>query len=146
MTGTHPGYEEDYSAWLAERAALLRRGQWGESDVEQTAEELEGMGKGERRAIEGDLRIVIVHLLKWRHQPSLPSPSRLQPIDNARDEIERRLADCPSLRPRLDEMVRARYANARKNAMRETGLPMETSPQTCPFGADELLDERYLPE
>ena len=138
-------YEQDLYAWLTSNADLLRQGRLSEIDAEHIAEELEDMGKSERRAIESYLGVLILHLLKWRYQPSLRGPSWQQSIDNARDAIERRLQDSPSLRPRLGELIAARYANVRKNAMRETGLPIETFPPACPFAIAQLLDEAFWP-
>jgi len=139
-------YEQDLYAWLTGNAQLLRQGRLSEIDAEHIAEELEDMGKSERRAIESYLRVLILHLLKWHYQPSLRGPSWQQSIDNARDEIERRLQDSPSLRPRLSELIAARYGNVRKNAMRETGLPLQTFSETCPFSIAQLLDEEFWPE
>jgi hypothetical protein len=139
-------YDEDYYAWLEANAALLRAGRLSEVDVQHIAEELEDMGKGERRAIEGYLKVLILHLLKWRFQPMRRSVSWQQSIDNARDEIQRRLDDSPSLHPRLEELVAARYPVVRRNAMRETGLPIATFPDPCPFSAEELLDEAFWPD
>jgi hypothetical protein len=42
-------------------------------------------------------------------------------------------------------MIATRYPNVRKNAMRETGLPIETFPATCPFDIVQLLDEAFWP-
>ncbi len=138
-------YEQDLYAWLTGNAQLLRQGRLSEIDAEHIAEELEDMGKSERRAIESYLRVLILHLLKWQYQPSLRGPSWQQSVDNARDEIERRLQDSPSLRPRLSELIAVRYGNVRKNAMRETGLPLQTFPETCPFSIAQLLDEEFWP-
>lgn len=145
LTTPPVSYEQDFYGWLTSNAELLRQGHLTEIDAQHIAEELEDMGKSERRAIEGYLRVLILHLLKWQHQPSLRGPSWQQSIDNARDEIERRLLDSPSLRPRLDELIAARYANVRKNAMRETGLPLNAFPETCPFSIAQLLDEDFWP-
>ena len=142
---THPHYEQDLFAWLTANAELLRQGRLHEIDAVQIAEELEDMGKSESRAIESYLAVLILHLLKWQYQPSLRGPSWQQSIDNARDAIDRRLQDSPSLRPRLDAMIATRYPNVRKNAMRETGLPIETFPATCPFDIVQLLDEAFWP-
>ena len=138
-------YDQDLYAWLTSNAELLRQGRLTEIDAEHIAEELEDMSKSERRAIERYLRVLILHLLKWQYQPSLRSPSWQQSIDNARDEIERRLQDSPSLRPRLGELIAARYGNVRRNAMRETGLPIPTFPESCPFSIVQLLDEEFWP-
>lgn len=139
-------YDADYHAWLTANAALLRAGRLSDIDAVQIAEELEDMGKSERRAIESWLKVLILHLLKWRLQPMRRGVSWQQSIDSARDEISRRLQDSPSLKPRLDEMIAARYPAVRRMAMRETGLPLETFPESCPFAVDELLDEDFWPE
>ncbi len=139
-------YDRDYYAWLTANAALLRGGRLSEIDAAQIAEELEDMGKSERRAIESWLKVLVLHLLKWRLQPMRRGVSWQQSIDNARDEIAQRLQDSPSLRSKLDEMIVARYPTIRRFAMRETGLPLDTFPETCPFDKDELLDQDYWPE
>jgi hypothetical protein len=145
VTTPPPDYDQDLYAWLTANAELLRQGRLTEIDALHIAEELEDMSKSERRALESYLRALILHLLKWQYQPSLRSPSCQQSIDNARDEIERRLQDSPSLNPRIGELIAARYDNVRKNAMRETGLPLGTFPQTCPFAIADLLDPDFWP-
>ena len=139
-------YDVDYYAWLTANAALLRAGRLSDIDAVQIAEELDDMGKSERRAIESWLKVLILHLLKWRLQPMRRGVSWQQSIDNARDEIDRRLQDSPSLRPRLAEMIEARYPAVRRMAMRETGLPLETFPEECPFAIDDLLDQEFWPD
>ena len=139
-------YDVDYYAWLTANAALLRTGRLSDIDAAQIAEELDDMGKSERRVIESWLKVLILHLLKWRLQPMRRGASWQQSIDNARDEIDRRLQDSPSLRPRLDEMIAARYPAVRRMAMRETGLPLGTFPEICPFPTDDLLDQEFWPD
>lgn len=139
-------YDSDYYAWLNANAALLRAGRLSEIDVDQIAEELEDMGKSERRAIESWLKVLVLHLLKWQLQPMRRGVSWQQSIDNARDEIDRRLQDSPSLKPRLDEMIAARYPAIRRMAMRETGLPLDRFSDSCPFSVQDLLDQDYWPD
>ncbi len=139
-------YDVDYYAWLTANAGLLRAGRLSDIDAAQVAEELDDMGKSERRAIESWLKVLILHLMKWRLQPMRRGVSWQQSIDNARDEIDRRLQDSPSLRPRLDEMIEARYPAVRRMAMREIGLPLDTFPESCPFGIDDLLDQEFWPD
>jgi hypothetical protein len=134
-------YEQDYYAWLMESAELLREGRLDAVDVAQLAEELEDMGRSERRAVESYLKVLIVHLLKWHYQPERRGASWELSVTNARDGIARRLQDSPSLRARLPEMVRARYPNARRHTALETGLPIEVLPEHCPFSLNELLEE-----
>ena len=56
-------YDKDFYAWLFETTALLRQGRFAEVDVAHIVEELEDMGKRERRAVENYIRNVVLHLL-----------------------------------------------------------------------------------
>jgi hypothetical protein len=139
-------YEQDYYAWLTENAELVREGRMDVVDLTHLAEELEDMGRSERRAIESYVKVLIVHLLKWQHQPERRGASWELSITNARDAITRRLQDSPSLRPKLPEMIAARYPNARHHTALETGIPLVDLPDNCPFTVEQLLDQRYWGE
>lgn len=136
-------YDHDYYAWLMENAELLREGRLDQLDRAHLAEELEDMGKSERRAIESYLKVLIVHLLKWQHQPERRGTSWELSIANARDAIQRRLSDSPSLRVQLPDLVEMRYANARRHAALETGLPLTRFAAVCPFSIEQLLDDDF---
>jgi hypothetical protein len=138
-------YERDYYEWLMATAEGLRGGRLAEVDLEQVAEELEDMGRSERRALASHLAVLMHHLLKWQHQPQARSSSWSGSIRNARDNIHHLLRDSPSLVRFLDAMVRDRYPTARLNAAEETGLPPERLPDTCPYTRDELLDRDFWP-
>lgn len=99
-------YDGDFYAWALQTAQHLRSGELDQVDLAQVAEEIEDMGKSDRRALESHLKILMLHLLKWRHQPSHRGVSWRLSIANARDEIAAILRDSPSLRPRLDASSR----------------------------------------
>ncbi|MBF0393862.1 MAG: DUF29 domain-containing protein, partial [Alphaproteobacteria bacterium] len=63
-------YERDFFAWANEQAALLRAGNLSVADIEHIAEEIESMGRTERREMVSRLTVLLLHLLKWRYQPS----------------------------------------------------------------------------
>ena len=96
-------YDQDFFAWITHNVQLLRSGRLSEVDAEHVAEELERMGKRDLRQLRSRLQVLIMHLLKWEHQPDKRGPSGLRSIDHQRDEIEALLLDSPSLRPRLAE-------------------------------------------
>ncbi len=104
------------------------------------------MGRSERHALASHLKVLITHLLKWLYQPAFRGVSWQLSIDNSRDEIDQLLEESPSLRTKLEPLISARYRAARKRAAMETGLPLETFPESCPFSIDQLLDESYWPE
>ena len=137
----NPDYDEDWYAWAEKNAELLRQGRLSEIDAHHIAEELEDMGRSERHALAGHLKVLIIHLLKWRYQPAFRGVSWQLSVDNARDEIDQLLADSPS----LDDIVSTRYRAARKRASVETGLALDIFPETCPFSIKQLIDESYWP-
>jgi hypothetical protein len=62
-------YDSDPYAWSLEQAGLLRAGRFGEIDVENIADEILDEANTEYRVLEIALRILLVHMLKWDHQP-----------------------------------------------------------------------------
>lgn len=139
-------YDEDFYAWSMMTAALLRQRRFAEIDIAHLAEELEDMGKRERRALESHIRNVTLHLLKWRYQPKKRRASWRQSIRNGRIEIQKLLRDSPSLAGYVPRMLEDEYSAARADAIDETGLSEETFPTHCPFTAEQVLDSRFWPD
>ena len=50
------------------------------------------------------------------------------------------------LRPFVAETLSEAYAEAREDALEETGLPEADFPAECPFNPDEVLSRSFLPE
>jgi uncharacterized protein DUF29 len=142
---TDTGYEQDFYAWLMTQAAHLRAKQWDALDLDHLLEEIESLGNEQRHAIESHLRVLLLHLLKWTSQPRRARSWR-HSINNARAEIEARLRRNPSLRRELPAYLDWAYAKARRAAADETGLPLATFPEPCPWSLDQLQDENFLPE
>ena len=63
-------YEQDFYGWTQEQARLLREGRFAELDVANVIEEIETLGRSERRELVSRLRVLLLHLLKWQHQPA----------------------------------------------------------------------------
>lgn len=138
-------YETDFYQWTQQQAALLRQGALSALDVENLIEEIESMGKRDRRAIGSYLRNVIMHLLKWRYQPQRRGTSWQSSINSGRDEIDVLLIESPSLNPQLSTLIHDEYRRARKQACLETGLPLTTFPDECPFTVEQITGD-YWPE
>jgi hypothetical protein len=138
-------YEEDFVAWTQEQAALLRAEQWTALDIANLAEELESLGKSEHRELEHRLDVLLLHLLKWRYQPSgrQTGHSWRATIREQRRQLTRLLRDSPSLRLRVPTLLLESYANARLDASDETGVPLETFPVTCPWTVAQVLHEHF---
>jgi hypothetical protein len=139
-------YDRDFHAWAYQQAALLRAGRLAEADVANIAEEIESMGRSEKRELVSRLSVLLLHLLKWRYQPGLRGNSWRLTIEGQRVALADHLADNPSLRSRLDEAFPAAYRLARIEAERETGLPRATFPPVCPFNFDDASRDDFWPE
>ena len=139
-------YDDDFFAWTMEQARLLREGALSDIDTLNLAEEIESMGKNNRRELGSRLVVLLMHLLKWRYQPNRRSPSWATTVRDQRDEIEALLADSPSLRLVVQDTLSSVYARARRKAISETGLRDSAFPAKCPFTAEQVLAEDFLPE
>ena len=139
-------YDRDFYAWANEQAALLRAGHLDSADIEHIAEEIESMGRCEKRELVNRLAVLLMHLLKWRCQPGFRSASWRSAIDEQRYRLESHLEDNPSLKSKLDQAMRDGYRLARLEAERETGLALETFPVVCPFGFEETIRGDFWPD
>jgi hypothetical protein len=139
-------YDTDFYAWANEQAALLRAGRLSKADVENIAEEIESMGRSERRELVNRLTVLLVHLLKWRYQPGLRGRSWQTTIERQRLDVQDHLADNPSLKSQLDEIMARAYQRARIDAEGETHIRRSTFPTTSPFTFDEAMHPDFWPD
>ena len=146
---THaPLYDQDFYAWTQQQAVLLRARKGHELDYDNLAEEMEALGKRDRRELERRLEVLVTHLLKWRYQPDrrIDSRSWRSTIREQRRRLARLVQDSPSLRSEVPTFLDDGYPHARVKALDETGLPSETLPPTCPWTPAEVLNDTFWPE
>jgi hypothetical protein len=145
MTSRRFLHDSDFYAWSLEQAALLRSGRVGEADLEAIAEEIESMGKTEKRELVSRFTVLLLHLLKWERQPDGRGNSWRLSIASARDEITDLLADNPSLKSVIDDVMTSAYRYARRKAAIETGVDEDAFPAGCPWSFGEVMDEDFWP-
>jgi len=138
-------YDQDFYAWLMENAQLLREHKFTQVDIEQVAEELESMGKHEKRELVNRLTVLLAHLLKWSFQAIRRSNSWKNTLLTQRIDIIELLADSPSLKYELEKKIDIAYEKAKLRAEDETGVDKKNFPKTCPFTLEEILDKDFLP-
>ena len=138
-------YEHDYYGWANEQAALLRAGNLSAADLENIAEEIESMGKGEKRELVNRLAVLLLHLLKWQFQNEKRSKSWQVTIRAQRTQIARHLAENPSLKARLRQAMLEAYSDATLEAERETELPETTFPAKCPYSFENAMQSGFWP-
>ncbi|MBP0614638.1 DUF29 domain-containing protein [Jiella mangrovi] len=138
-------YDEDFTAWAFEQAELMRLGRLADTDLPNLIEEIESLGNEQIHALESFYTLLIFHLLKWQFQPERRTRSWSGTILNARTQLHRREKRNPSLKAQSSEIVADIYPDARRQAATETGLPIDTFPETCPYDLDQLRDPEFLP-
>ena len=109
-------YEIDFVDWTEKTTQLLRNGQFKQVDWEAIIEEIESLGRSERRELKSRLEVLLQHLLKWQYQSNLRSSSWQNTIDEQRNRIQDLLVDSPSLNPYLEEVIGESYRRGRKAA------------------------------
>ncbi len=142
-------YERDYYGWVEHNVNSIREGRLDDVDWMNVAEELEDMGKSEKRALRSQLARFLTHLLKWSHQIQRRRSSEHSwraTIEHARDTVLELLDENPSLKPLLRELFLAAYRDALAQVVSETNLPKERFPEQCPWSFAQALDHGFWPE
>ena len=139
-------YDRDFYAWTQEQAALLKSGQWDRLDIPNLVEEIEALGRQERRELVNRLGILVGHLLKWQFQPQQRSKSRIATIIEQRQEVQELIADNPSLKSYLVEAMNKAYQKSVLLVVKETPLSLDDLPAQCPYTLDQVMDPNFYPE
>ncbi len=145
-TNTSSLYDQDYYLWLKNTAKLIQEGKFSEIDTVNLVEEIEDMGKREKRSVESNLVILLLHLLKYQYQPSKQSNSWKASIREHRRRLKKTFRDSPSLKRYFEQVFTECYQDAREQASDETGLPLDTFPSESLFTPTQVLNPDYLPE
>ncbi|MEQ1954577.1 DUF29 domain-containing protein [Mesorhizobium sp. CN2-181] len=138
-------YERDFYVWTQEQGAKLRRRSFEAIDWENLAEEIESVGRRERRDIRDRLETLLKLLLKWEFQPDLRCHSWQSGVSEQRTFIEGTLEMSPSLAEFPGQALQDEYNSARERVAIETGLPTSTFPEEVPFSVVEALNFRFMP-
>jgi hypothetical protein len=139
-------YEQDYYLWLITTSQQLRQGNLVKVDLPNLIEEIEDMGRSERKAIRSNLRILLMHLLKYKYQPEKRSNSWLFAIREHRQRLRDYFRDSPSLKPYCQQIFNDCDRDARELASDETGLSIDTFSNSSIFSLEETLNTDLLPE
>lgn len=139
-------YEKDFNLWIEQTINYLKNGDLSNLDRENLIEEIQSMGNSDKRETFSRLKILLMHLLKWKYQSQKRTPSWLNTIDEQREQLELILKNSPSLKPYFQEILPDCYQKAIRAAVNETNLPRKTFPIECPFTQEQILDADYFPD
>jgi Domain of unknown function DUF29 len=137
--GVRACYDTDLYGWAVEQAELLRAGRLSDIDAPNIAEQLDDVGNEQYDKLESALTVLLMHLLKWDHQPEKRSRSWENTIREQRRRVERVLRKNFGLKPLRDEAVGEGYADGRDRASTEMDIAVADFPERCPYGWDEIM-------
>jgi hypothetical protein len=143
--------QQDFVAWTVETGELIRAGKFEQVDWIAVAEEIESLGRSDRRELKSRLEILLQHLLKGQYQPSHQSKSWLRTIREQRYRLEDLLIDSPGLRaelenPESENILSIVFDRSCKAASEETNLPLNNFPENCPYTLQQILSPDFFPE
>lgn len=139
------GYDQDVMAWAIEQARLIRAGRLDQLDLEHIADEIEDVGKSEKRELASRMAVLLAHLLKWQAQPTRRSASWERTVREQRKQVLRKLKETPSLGPLLSDpdWSEGAWGDAVTLTIGETGL--DALPEACPWTLSDVLADGWLP-
>ena len=130
-------YLDDETAWLELTAEMIREGSIEDLDFPNLAEYLTDMATRDRREVDSRLKILIAHMLKWTHQPSMRSRSWLTTIKAQQQDLEDLLAS-RTLRTHAVANLQRVYDRAVVLAEAETGVGRTSFPAECPYSLADI--------
>lgn len=144
-------YEKDYHQWLEMTTQLLRERVFNTVDIEHLIDEISAMGRNEKLAIKSYLRLLIIQLLKWQHQPQNRSNEWVEIISEYRHKLNDILLESQGLKTFGLSVLQTCYQNACQTMSTEDHLPVEHFPtelfsEESPFSFEQVLDIGYFPK
>jgi len=139
-------YDKDFYSWTQEQAELLKHGRFSELDIDNLIEEVETMGRTEKRELESRLTVLLLHLLKWKYQDVRQCRSWELSIIEQRLKFEETLEENPGLKSKLDDILKKAYRYAVIEASKETKISIKIFPELCPWELDKITDSEFYPD
>ena len=137
-------YDQDFALWIEKTVKQLKSGDLSQVDLENLIEEVESLGKSQRKAVDNFLTRLLEHLLK-RCYVVLPDCYRGWEIEirNFRKELKKEFKYSPSLKRFMIEILEECYREALE-AVKED-YPDSNFPDICPFAEDidALLNHKF---
>ncbi len=139
-------YQQDFYTWTLEQAKLLRQERFDEIDLKHLIEEIEDMGRLEKRALASYIENLLMHLLKWKYQPYYVGRRSWElTIIEQRKRLYWHLKENSGLKSKLPEVIERSYELARSGAEKETGIPLSHYPKLCPWDYEQFINPEFLP-
>jgi len=142
-------YDQDFYLWLETTAQLLKDRRFEEIDRVNLIEEIETMGRSEKKELKSRLIVIIEHLLKLKYWDAAKADNGKGwqgTVIEQRTQLALLLEDSPSLGGMVEAEFEDCYLKARDQALRKCQLPGAIFPLNPPFRPEDILDFDYFPE
>lgn len=142
-------YDTDFYLWIQHTVEALKQQDWDRVDWDNLIEEVESMGRSEKRELKSRLLVILEHLLKlmfWESEKPQNARGWRNMVIEQRNQVDLILEDSPSLKPWLTESFVESYAKARQQTLQKYGLPVDRFPTQPPFSLEDVLNANWLPE
>lgn len=137
-------YEEDYYLWTQIMVENLRNQNYLDIDWDNLIEEIDDMGKSQKRAIESLLLRLTEHLLKlkyWESERERNQKHWQSEVVNFRVLLNKRLKDSPSLKAKLPEIYAEILPDSKRSISKLFALP-----EKIDLSLNQVLDEDWFPD
>lgn len=136
-------YESDFYRWIQQTTVALKAKAFDQVDWDNVIEEIESMGRSERRELKSRLIVLLEHLLKlryWTTEQALDERGWRNTIIEQRRQIQLVLDDSPSLRAVMSDIYADAYGQAREDVCLKAQLPESAIPREPLWDIDEILN------
>ncbi|MGL6339458.1 MAG: DUF29 domain-containing protein [Waterburya sp.] len=137
-------YEEDYYLWTQTTVENLKNKDYLKVDWDNLIEEIDDMGKSQKRAVESLLLRLTEHLLKlkyWETEKERNKKHWQSEVVNFRVLLRKRLKESPSLKANLAEMYVEILPDSKRSISKLFDLP-----ETIELTLTQVLDEDWFPD
>jgi hypothetical protein len=142
-------YDQDYYLWIETTIEKIKQGSFSTVDWEKVLEELEGMGRSEKRAVESFLTRILEHLLKlhyWESERDYNANHWQAEITTFRFQLSKYLSDSPSLKRYLEQIFGECYGAALRSVSRAMGVKLGSLPEEAIATLEQALDDDWFPK
>ncbi|MGZ8182254.1 MAG: DUF29 domain-containing protein [Methylobacter sp.] len=139
-------YMKDFYSWAKEQIKLLKKGQFDKLDIPNLIKELKTKGRCEEQEVEKRLTLLLVYLLKWKHQPTNRKKGWKLMIKEQRKEYAHVLKGNQGIKPKLENILSTAYDLARVKAAKKMQLNVNTFETTCPWQLEDITDDDFYPK
>ena len=137
-------YDRDFSLWVEDTVNKLKAGEFNQVDWDNLIEEVDSLGKSQRKAVRSFLVRLLEHLLKRCYLPMSDCYRGWEvEIRNFRQRLQIELEDSPSLKGFVLEVLAKSYQMALENVRDDYSDVY--FPDDCPFPEDveTLLTDKF---